>query len=168
MVEPKLISKGGIPAALEKATRYRLLNEPFEAESICRDVLTVDPENQEAILTLLLSVTDEFDRELAGALNDAKSLLPKIKGEYEHAYYEGIINERWGNAQLSKGGQTSIGWYRAAMRCYAKAEELSEPGNDDAVLRWNTCVRIMQRYDFAPESMTQDILAEYGDDVPLG
>ena len=95
MVEPKLISKDGIPTALEKATRYRLLNEPFEAESICRDVLAVDPENQEALLTLLLSVTDEFDRGVAGALNDAKSLLPKIKGEYERAYYEGIINERW-------------------------------------------------------------------------
>ena len=168
MIEPKLISKGGIPAALEKAIRYRLLNEPFEAESICRDVLAVDPENQEATLTLLLSVTDEFDKGIAGALNDAKALLPKIKGEYDRAYYEGIINERWGNAQLGKGGQMSIGWYRAAMGCYAKAEELSEPGNDDAVLRGNTCVRITQRYDFAPESMTHDIHAEYGDDVPLG
>ena len=168
MVEPKLISKAGIPAALEKATRYRLLNEPLEAESICRDVLAVDPENQEAVVTLLLAVTDEFDKELAGALNEAKSLLPKIKGEYERAYYEGIINERWGNAQLSKTGQASIGWYRAAMRCYAKAEELSEPGNDDAVLRWNTCVRIIGRYDFAPETMTRDIHGEYGDDVPLG
>ncbi len=168
MVELKPISKSGIPGALEKATRYRLLNEPLEAESICRDVLAVDPENQEALLTLLLAVTDEFDKELAGALNDANLLLPRINGGYERAYYEGIINERWGNAQLSKTGQTSIGWYRAAMRCYAKAEELSEPGNDDAVLRWNTCVRITQRYDFAPESMTHDILAEYGDDVPLG
>ena len=168
MVEPKLISRAGIPAALEKATRYRLLNEPLQAESICRDVLAVDPENQEATSTLLLAVTDQFDVELAGGLNNAKSLLPNIEGEYERAYYEGIVNERWGNAQLSKLGQTSIGWYRAALRCYAKAEELSEPGNDDAVLRWNTCVRIMQRYDFAQESMTHDIHAEYGDDVPLG
>ncbi len=166
MVEPKLISPAGIPAALEKATRYRLLNEPLEAESICRDVLAVDPENQEAIVTLLLAVTDEFDKELAGAVSDAKALLPKIKGEYERTYYEGIINERWGNAQLSKRGQTSIGWYRAAIRCYAKAEELSEPDNDDAVLRWNSCVRIMQRYDFTPEPMTHDVQAEYGDDVP--
>lgn len=118
-------------------------------------------------LTLLLSITDEFDRELAASLNDAKSLLPKINGAYERLYYEGIINERWGNAQLSKRGQASVGWYRAAMRCYAKSEELSEPDNDDAVLRWNSCVRIMQRYDFAPEEMSHDILTEYGDDVPL-
>ena len=167
MVEPKLISEAGIPAALEKATRYRLLNEPLQAESICRDVLAVDPENQQALITLLLAVTDQFENELAGTFNTAKELLPRIHGGYERAYYEGIINERWGNAQLGKGTQTSIGWYRAAMRSYAKAEELSEPGNDDAVLRWNTCVRIMQRYDFAPEEMTRDIHAEYGDDVPL-
>ena len=167
MVELRLISKSGIPAALRKATRYRLLNEPLEADSICRDVLAVDPENQKAIVTLLLAVTDEFDRELAGTLNDVKTLLTKIKGEYERAYYEGIINERWGNAQLGKTGQTSIGRYRAAMRCYAKAEELSESGNDDALLRWNTCVRIIGRYDFAPETMTRDIHGEYGDDVPL-
>jgi len=81
MVEPKLISPAGIPAALEKAIRYRLLNEPLEAESICRDVLAVDPENQEAMVTLLLALTDEFDKELAGALTDAQSLLPKIKSE---------------------------------------------------------------------------------------
>ena len=38
-----------MPAALEKALRYRLLNEPVEAESICRDVLEVDPDNQAAL-----------------------------------------------------------------------------------------------------------------------
>ena len=167
MVEPKLISTAGIPAALEKATRYRLLNEPLQAESICRDILSVNAENQEALITLLLAVTDQFEKEFAGALENSKAILPKIAGEYERAYYEGIINERWGNAHLGKGAPTSIGWYRAAMRCYAKAEKLSEPDNDDAVLRWNTCVRIMQRYDFAPEDMRHDVHAGYGDDVPL-
>lgn len=167
MVEPKLISKTGIPAALEKATRYRLLNEPLQAESICRDILAVEPDHQQALVTLLLSVTDQFENALAGTLETAKAILSKIQSDYERAYYEGIINERWGTAHLSKGMQTSIGWYRAAMRSYAKAERLSEPDNDDAVLRWNTCVRIMQRYTFAPEEMTHDIHAEYGDDVPL-
>jgi hypothetical protein len=166
MAELRLISRSGIPSALRKATRYRLLNEPLEAESICRDVLAVDPENQDALVTLLLAVTDKFDKELAGALSEAQALLPQIKDDYQRVYFEGIINERWGHAQLSKGAQTSIGWYRAAMRCYAKAEELSEPDNDDAVLRWNTCVRITKRYDFAPETMTHDIHGEYGDDVP--
>ena len=55
MSELKSLHKDAIPAALEKAERYRLLNEPGEAESICLDILHVDPENQQAIVTLLLA-----------------------------------------------------------------------------------------------------------------
>ena len=167
MAEPRLISKAGVPAAMEKATRYRLLNEPLQAESICRDILIIDPENQQAVITLLLAVTDQFEMAVASTFNDAKALLPKIEGEYERVYYEGIINERWGNAQVTKGIRTSVGWFRAAMRCYTKAEELSDPDNDDAILRWNACVRIMDRYEFAREPTTHDVQADYGDDMPI-
>ena len=167
MAEPRLISKAGVPAAMEKATRYRLLNEPLQAESICRDILAIDPENQPALITLLLAITDQFEKAVAGTFNDAKVLLPKIQGEYERAYYEGIVNERWGNAHLTQGIRSSVGWFRAAMRCYTKAEELSDPDNDDAILRWNTCVRIMDRYEFAHEPMTHDVHTEYGDDMPM-
>ena len=55
MFELKRLSEEAIPAALEKATRYRLLNEPAEAESICHDVLQIDPENQQALVVLLLA-----------------------------------------------------------------------------------------------------------------
>ena len=167
MAELRPISKAGVPAAMGKATRYRLLNEPLLAESICRDILAIDPENQQALTTLLLAITDEFEKAGAGTFNDAKALLPKIEGEYERVYYEGIINERWGNAQLAKGIRTSINWFRAAMHCYTKAETLSEDDSDDAILRWNTCVRIIDRYEFADEPMTRDVDAEYGDDIPL-
>ena len=44
--ELKAISKAGIPEAIAKAELYRYLNEPEEAESICRDILSVDPEHQ--------------------------------------------------------------------------------------------------------------------------
>ena len=167
MAEPRPISKAGVPAAMEKATRYRLLNEPLQAESICRDILAIDPDNQQALTTMLLAITDQFEKALAGSFNDAKALLPKIQGEYERAYYEGIINERWGNAQLAKSARTSINWFSAAMRCYTKAEALSDDDNDDAILRWNTCVRIMDRYEFTHEPMTHDIDGEFGDDMPM-
>ena len=62
MFELKSISTQAIARAIVKAERYRLLNEPQEAESICRDILTVDPENQEALVMLLLSITDQFGR----------------------------------------------------------------------------------------------------------
>jgi hypothetical protein len=167
MAEPRLISKAGVPAAMKKATRYRLLNEPLEAESICRDVLAIDPDNQQAMITLLLTITDQFEKAAAGTLSDAKALLANIKGKYQRTYYEGIVNERWGKAQIANGNRTSISWFRAAMRCYATAEELSESNNDDAILRWNTCVRIIDRYDFVDEPMTHDVDAEFGDDMPM-
>jgi len=167
MYELKQIVKESIPKTLEKALRYRLLNEPLQAESICRDVLDIDPENQQALVTLLLALTDQFEKELPGTLHEAQHLLPQIRSDYERAYYEGITSERWGNAHLGKGAPTSIGWYHAAMRCYANAEALSDPDDDDAVLRWNACARIIQRHDFAPESISHDVAAEFGDDVPM-
>ena len=54
MSDMKKLSRDAIPAALDKARQYRLLNEPAEAESICLDILQADPENQQAIITLLL------------------------------------------------------------------------------------------------------------------
>ena len=54
----KSISIEGVPKALEKAERYRLLNEPSLAESICVDILTVLPAHQQALISLLLARTD--------------------------------------------------------------------------------------------------------------
>ena len=61
MFELKLLSMSAIPAALAQAERYRLINEPVEAESICLDVLEIEPGNQDALITLLLARADQFD-----------------------------------------------------------------------------------------------------------
>ena len=61
MFELKTLSPEGVPAALEKALRYRMLNEPEQAESICEDVLRLEPDNQEALVMLILALTDRFD-----------------------------------------------------------------------------------------------------------
>ena len=94
----KPISKSAGPAALEKALRYRLLNEPLEAESICLDVLQADPTNQEALVTLVLARSDLFGEEYTAAFERAKAVLPKLTSEYDRAYYEGMIFERWAKA----------------------------------------------------------------------
>jgi hypothetical protein len=169
-MELKRIPESAIPGALEKALRYRLLNEPQEAESICRDILDVDPDNRAAQVTMLLALTDQFETGFTTALNLAKQVLGELRGDYELAYYEGIIHERWANAQIVKGlpPQFAVGWYREAMRCYERAEALSQPDNSDAILRWNTCARVLQRLEQSearPPSMTHDIQAEYGDDL---
>jgi hypothetical protein len=154
MFELKPLAPQAVPKALEKAERYRLLNEPEEAESICRDILAVEPDNQEALITLLLALTDQFRTGAIDCYTSARDLLPRLQGEYERHYYAGIICERRGNAHLDKGGLSggavSYHWLREAMGWYEKAEALRPPGNDDAVLRWNTCARLITKHGLQP------------------
>ena len=143
----KKITPEGIPAALEKAERYRLLHEPWQSESICQDVLTVDPENQTALVTLLLALTDQFGQ--AYKVQEAKEVAARLKDEYERAYYSGIISERRAQALLHQSrhasGSAIYDWLREAMEYYEKAEAIRPPANDDALLRWNTCARLLKR-----------------------
>ena len=147
--EPKLISREGVPAALEKAQRYRLLNEPQAAESICLDVLAVDRANQQAHVLLLLAVTDQFGHELSGGMRRARELLSGIDDEYRRRYYSGIIAERYAMAKLKQGTpgteEAVYDWLRKAMEAYEAAEAMRPAGNDEAILRWNTCARILAR-----------------------
>ena len=143
----KSISTEGVPKALEKAERYRLLNEPSLAESICLDILAILPKHQEALVSLLLARTDQFDGGVT--LKSAQEVLLRIEGEYERAYYAGIIWERQGHAHLRQGGPgSSANTYHAlreAMEHYERAEALRPPANDDAILRWNACARVIMR-----------------------
>jgi len=150
MFEPKPLTREGIPRALEKAERYRLLNEPVEAESICLDVLQADPQHQRALVTLLLALTDQLQDALADNVRRARELLPQLRDEYERAYYGGILCERGAKAQLKRGGLGSgyaaYDFFHEALSLYEKAERMRPAGNDDALLRWNTCARILQRH----------------------
>jgi hypothetical protein len=154
MSDLKQLSQEAIPAALEKAERYRLLNEPAEAESICLDVLKADPENQTAMITLLLAVTDRFGKGYGVSDTQAKELLARVKGEYERAYYTGILAERRAKAKLAQGTPGSSHYaydgFREAMSWFEKAEAVRPPENDDALLRWNTCARIIDKNRLVP------------------
>ncbi|HEX7185670.1 MAG TPA: hypothetical protein VF756_27845 [Thermoanaerobaculia bacterium] len=147
MFQLKPLSKEAVPAALEKAYRYRLLNEPLEAESICRDVLAVDPGNQEARVTLLLALTDQFDERPHPCIEEAREVLSQIRDDYSRTYHAGILCERRAKAQLRRGGpgagHAAWGWFHEAMEHYEEAAEIRPSGNDDAILRWNTCARIL-------------------------
>ena len=151
--ELKSISFESIPEALAKVERYRLLNEPVLAESICLDVLAIVPDHQQALISLLLARTDQFQANVNARA--AQEVLARIKGEYEQDYYAGIIWERVGNARLRQGGPGAgaSGYHslREAMSHYERAMNFASPGNDDAILRWNTCARtIMQNPDMEP------------------
>jgi hypothetical protein len=144
----KPLSAAGVPAALEKAFRYRLLNQPEHAESICLDVLRVDPDHQEAVITLLLALTDRFADRRPPAPQAALDLLPRLHGEYERAYYAGLICERLALARLRSGlpgsGEVAFSFFRDAMTLYERAEALRPAGTDDPLLRWNCCARVIQ------------------------
>lgn len=152
--ELKPLSPPAIPEALEKAHRYRLLNEPSQAESICLDILHIEPGNQTALVTLLLAITDQFGSD--GTPTRAREVLAKLTGEYERAYYAGIIFERSARVSMRLALPGAI--FKAydefvdAMRRYEKAEELRPAGNDDSILRWNTCARTLMRHrELQPE-----------------
>src|SRR5215213_8501448 len=134
----KPISRQGIGAALQKAERYRLLNESWAAESICLDVLEIDPENQEALVALLLAITDQFGDELSDSVRRAREVVPRLADEYDRCYYSGIICERRARAQLHRAAlgsaEVAAEWFREAMTWYEKAEALRAPGNDEAIL----------------------------------
>ena len=153
MFELKKISAEGIPDALEKAERYRLLNEPRLAESICLDILEVEPSNNKAVVTMLLAITDEFNSSPAD-VTEATRLLSRLPSEYDRFYYGGIICERKGKSLLGKNIPEGIyiiyEWLLDAMELYEKAEIVRPSGNDDALLRWNTCARLIARYRLKP------------------
>jgi hypothetical protein len=166
MFELKPLSSDAVPRALAKAERYRLLNEPGEAHSICLDVLASDPQNQEALRTMVLALTDQFDTEQA-LVHDALATIPLLHDEYERKYYTGIIHERRAKAHLAnhspRSGSRAYEWLRKAMSCYEEADELRPVNNEDARLRWNACARLIDRgREIAPfvEEPNEPLLSE--------
>lgn len=160
----KTIATDGIPQALEKAERYRLLNDPAQAESIYRDVLAIDADNQDALRALILALTDQFGAHAAGdAAREARTHVSALRDEYERAYYTGIVFERETRAYLCRPNVVRSGAYdgfRHAMEWYERAETLRPPGNVDAVLRWNSCARAIARERLEPESREPELPLE--------
>jgi hypothetical protein len=162
----KPISRDSLDGALAKAERYRLLNEPSEAESICRDILEVAPANREARISLILALTDEFpsdDRAFASSMAETASL----ESPYDRAYYAGIAWERRAKAFHDAGRPGSSGrvyeWIVKALGLFEEAERVRPAGNDDSILRWNACVRFLERHKSlkpAAEDVTEPILSE--------
>jgi hypothetical protein len=152
----KALSHEGVESALAKAERYRLLNESAEAESICLDILEIEPENQQALICYLLALADRLAVD-SKAFQGALSAASRLKGEYERTYYSGIVWERRAKAaheNKGRGTRHSVyEWMVRALEYFEKAEKLHPPGNDDTVLRWNTCVRFLASHpDVVPRS----------------
>jgi len=142
----RTISQSAIPEALAKVQLYRNLNEPEESESICHDILAVEPENQTALRLLGLSVTDQFTGHASDRYAEVEGIFEKLTDPFERLYCAGLLYERRAKAQLRTGHppHSLLPWFEKAMRCFEDAEKLAPAGNDDAILRWNRCARILQ------------------------
>lgn len=160
MIELKKLGKEAIPAAIEKAKQYRLLNEPGAAQSICLDILEVEPENQEALVIIILAMTDRLTRDYSVGDGQISTYLAKIRDEFQKAYYTGIVYERRAKALLGKnsvGSEATVyELFSQAMDCFERAENLSSDQNDNALLRWNACARIINSNRLAPTERTHD------------
>ena len=162
----KPISHDSVAGALAKAERYRLLNEPSEAESICRDILEIEPANQQAVIQLILALTDEIAHN-AKIFPEALAACDRLDAAYDRAYYSGLAWERRAKARYHQGGpgarHYTYDWLMEAMKLFEQAERLRASGNDDAVLRWNACVRFLDRHkELAPstEDVAEPIVSE--------
>lgn len=164
-MEPlKRLNRNAIERAFEKAKHYRLLNDPENAESICRDILEVDDSNQEAIIVLILSIVDQFDGR-SKRVKDVESYIARLDDEFHRCYYTGIIRERYARSVLKRGrpgaNHVAYDYFKAAMQYFEQAETLTDDQNDDAVLRWNGCARTINARKLEP--LQDDNFIAYGD-----
>ena len=161
MFELKKLTHEGIDSALAKAERYRLLNEPTEAASICRDVLAVEANHQEALVMLILSLSDEYALGVDPS-KEIDGLVAKLKDPYEKAYFGGLALERRAKALFARRalGSSHVvhAWMHRAMHLFEQAEPIRPAGNDEALLRWNACARfLMQHPGVCPEGEQERI-----------
>jgi tetratricopeptide (TPR) repeat protein len=164
----KAISSSGIAEAISKATLYRYLNEPEEAESICHDILAVEPENQMALRMLGLSITDQFTGQPSDRYAEAEATFRQLVDAYERHYYSGLVYERRAKAQMRVGRphQMLVGLFQEAMQHFEQAEKIHPPENDDAVLRWNRCLRLLEKLPHT-EQQQDAVTFEDHDAAPL-
>ena len=164
----KSISKSCIDNAIAKAEVYRYLNEPGEAESICRDILAIEPDNQGALRLLGLAITDQFTGGVSDLHDEAESIFQKLTSRYEQLYYTGLLLERRAKAQLHAGRapHALLGFFEEAMDYFEEAEKIRPEGNDDAILRWNRCARLLQSH-LGSEWQREIEVLDGGDSPPV-
>ncbi len=163
-MELKPLNKNAISSAMEKARHYRLLNDPVNSESICRDILEHDAGHQQALITLILSIADQFNNRSC-KMKEPRSLVGQLASEYDRAYYAGLMCEKAARSMVSRtspgSNHSAYDLFREALEHFEKAESLSPDDNDDAVLRWNACVRTINKRKL--KSRPEDNYIAYGD-----
>jgi len=144
----KSISAAAIPGALKLAREFRKLGHPQMCESICLDVLQAEPANQDALRLTLLASTDQFGADSANHETAARAALRQLTSEYDRAYYDGYILHRSAQSAIAQdsgaAARTVYELLTRAMASFEAAERVRPAGDDNAILMWNSCQRLLQ------------------------
>src|SRR5215831_214074 len=164
----KRITSDAIAEAVAKVELYRALNEPEEAESICRDILAIEPRHQLALRLLGLTLTDQFTGGAMDRYRETEQTFEALQDPYERLYCTGILYERRAKAQLTGGlpRASVLSLFEEALRLFAEAEKIRPAGNDDAILRWNRCVRLLRNPAYGWEDLQPEYATFEAHDAP--
>jgi tetratricopeptide (TPR) repeat protein len=157
------IHAGAVSSALEKAQQYRSLLEPEIAESICLDILKIDPDNQQALVTYILALTDQLSQSQSQSqIKAAQRAIDKLLSDYQRFYYAGLLNERRARVMTKQTMSHSFAYdyFYEALKAYKKAEAIRPENNDEAILRWNSCIRTIEKEKLKPRQDSEDILVD--------
>ena len=162
--ELKRLPRASVDAAIAKAEHYRDLNQPEEAESICLDVLDLEPGHVKAWKLLGLAITDRFPSGQVGLLEQAIHAFEKLPDPYERTYHLGVAWERAAKAHVEKNeSHSAVASFEHALALFEKAEHM-RPDLPDPILRWNRCVRLL----ISHPPLRAASLAPREDEVHLG
>ena len=157
------IHADAIKKALKKAKQYRSLLEPEIAESICLDILHIDHDNQDALVVYILALTDQFHHaDKQTQVKVIQKAIEKLDSQYHRFYYTGLLNERRARFLISQPMSHTFAYeyFIEALQNYQKAEQIRPENNDEAILRWNSCIRIIQQEKLQPRLDSEDILVD--------
>lgn len=157
------IHSDAIESALNKARQYRSLLEPQIAESICLDILHIDDTNQQALVLYILALTDQIHHgEKQSEIKLIQKTIDRLQSDYQRHYYNGLLNERRARYLITQPMSHSFAYdyFAEALQYYQQAEKISPEQNDDAILRWNSCIRTIQKEKLTPRRDSEDILVD--------
>ena len=152
-----------IGQALEKARQYRSLMEPEIAESICLDVLHVQPDNQDVLVIYILALLDQIPHpETQIEVKSIERIIDKLNSEYQRYYYSGLLHERMARYMITQTMSHSFAYdyFYQALRCYYQAQKIIPAQNEEAILRWNSCIRTIEKEKLKPRQDSEDVLVD--------
>jgi tetratricopeptide (TPR) repeat protein len=152
-----------VEKALEKAKQYRSLLEPEIAESICLDVLNIDPENQGVLIVYILALLDQVARaENQTQIKTIERTIEMLTSQYQRYYYTGLLSERRARHLLTQAMSHSFAYdyFIEALAFYQQAIDRCPEKNDEAILRWNSCIRTIEKEKLKPRRDSEDLMVD--------